>query len=69
MRRGAGNRKLECLSCGRKFEDAYASNERAVRDLPVGREASASRVKEMTLNNRASLALALVPGSVLVLLC
>lgn len=29
-----GNRKLECSGCGRKFEDAYDANERAVRDLP-----------------------------------
>jgi transposase len=34
VRRKRGNRKLECSGCGRKFEDAYDSNERAVRDLP-----------------------------------
>ncbi len=33
-RRKRGNRKLECSGCGRKFSDAYDSNERAVRDLP-----------------------------------
>ena len=32
--RKRGNRKLECSGCGRKFSDAYDSNERAVRDLP-----------------------------------
>jgi transposase len=34
VRRKRGNRKLECSGCGRKFQDAYDSNERAVRDLP-----------------------------------
>jgi transposase len=34
VRRKRGNRKLECSGCGRKFSDAYDSNERAVRDLP-----------------------------------
>jgi transposase len=34
VRRKRGNRKLECSGCGRKFHDAYDSNERAVRDLP-----------------------------------
>ena len=34
VRRKRGNRKLECSGCGRKFEEAYDSNERAVRDLP-----------------------------------
>jgi transposase len=34
VRRKRGNRKLECSGCGRKFADAYDSNERAVRDLP-----------------------------------
>jgi transposase len=34
VRRKRGNRKLECSSCGRKFADAYDSNERTVRDLP-----------------------------------
>ena len=34
VRRKRGNRKLECSGCGRKFDDAYDSNERAVRDLP-----------------------------------
>ena len=34
VRRKRGNRKLECSGCGRKFEDAYDVNERAVRDLP-----------------------------------
>jgi transposase len=34
VRRKRGNRKLECSGCGRKFPDAYDSNERAVRDLP-----------------------------------
>jgi transposase len=34
VRRKRGNRKLECSGCGRKFEDAYDANERAVRDLP-----------------------------------
>ena len=34
VRRKRGNRKLECSCCGRKFEEAYDSNERAVRDLP-----------------------------------
>ncbi len=34
VRRKRGNRKLECSGCGRKFEGAYDSNERAVRDLP-----------------------------------
>ena len=34
MRRKRGNRKLECAGCGRKFQDAYDSNERSVRDLP-----------------------------------
>ena len=34
VRRKRGNRKLECSGCGRKFHDAYDSNERPVRDLP-----------------------------------
>jgi len=34
VRRKRGNRKLECSGCGRKYSDAYDSNERAVRDLP-----------------------------------
>jgi len=34
VRRKRGNRKLECSGCGRKFADAYDSNERTVRDLP-----------------------------------
>src|SRR5215472_19065363 len=34
VRRKRGNHKLECSGCGRKFDDAYDSNERAVRDLP-----------------------------------
>jgi len=34
VRRKRGNRKLECSRCGRKFLQAYDSNERAVRDLP-----------------------------------
>ena len=34
VRRKRGNRKLECSGCGRKFTDAYDSDERAVRDLP-----------------------------------
>lgn len=34
VRRKRGNRKLECSGCGRKFQDAYDSNERSVRDLP-----------------------------------
>lgn len=34
VRRKRGNRKLECSGCGRKFQDAHDSNERAVRDLP-----------------------------------
>jgi transposase len=34
VRRKRGNRKLECSGCGRKFTEAYDSNERAVRDLP-----------------------------------
>jgi transposase len=34
VRRKRGNRKLECSGCGRKFQQAYDSNERAVRDLP-----------------------------------
>jgi transposase len=34
VRRKRGNRKLECSGCGRKFPDAYDSNERSVRDLP-----------------------------------
>jgi len=34
VRRKRGNRKLECSGCGRKFIDAYDSDERAVRDLP-----------------------------------
>jgi transposase len=34
VRRKRGNRKLECSGCGRKFQDAYDSNERPVRDLP-----------------------------------
>lgn len=34
VRRKRGNQKLECSSCGRKFSEAYDSNERAVRDLP-----------------------------------
>jgi transposase len=34
VRRKRGNRKLACSGCGRKFQDAYDSNERAVRDLP-----------------------------------
>jgi transposase len=34
VRRKRGNRKLECSGCGRKFQAAYDSNERAVRDLP-----------------------------------
>jgi transposase len=34
VRRKRGNRKLECSGCGRKFLDAYDSNERTVRDLP-----------------------------------
>ena len=33
VRRKRGNRKLECSGCGRKFEEAYDANERAVRDL------------------------------------
>lgn len=36
VRRKRGNRKLECSGCGRKFQDACDSNERAVRDLPWG---------------------------------
>lgn len=34
VRRKRGNRKLECSGCGRKFQNAYDSNERPVRDLP-----------------------------------
>jgi transposase len=34
VRRKRGNRKLECSGCGRKFLEAYDSNERSVRDLP-----------------------------------
>jgi len=34
VRRKRGNQKLECSGCGRKFLQAYDSNERAVRDLP-----------------------------------
>jgi transposase len=34
VRRKRGNRKLECSGCGRKFEEVYDCNERAVRDLP-----------------------------------
>jgi transposase len=34
VRRKRGNRKLECSGCGRKFQDACDSSERAVRDLP-----------------------------------
>jgi transposase len=34
VRRKRGNRRLECSGCGRKFTEAYDSNERAVRDLP-----------------------------------
>ena len=34
VRRKRGNRKLECSGCGRKLEEAYDANERAVRDLP-----------------------------------
>ena len=34
VRRKRGNRKLECSGCGRKFDQAYDSRERAVRDLP-----------------------------------
>jgi hypothetical protein len=34
VRRKRGNRKLECSGCGRKFEDAYDANGRAVRDPP-----------------------------------
>ena len=34
VRRKRGNRKLACSGCGRKFADAYDSNERAVRDRP-----------------------------------
>ncbi len=34
VRRKRGNRKLECSGCGRKFQEAYDSSERAVRDLP-----------------------------------
>jgi transposase len=34
VRRKRGNRKLECSGCGRKFQEAYDVNERAVRDLP-----------------------------------
>lgn len=34
VRRKRGNQKLECSDCGRKFQEAYDSNERAVRDLP-----------------------------------
>lgn len=34
VRRKRGNRKLVCSGCGRKFGEAYDSNERAVRDLP-----------------------------------
>jgi transposase len=33
VRRKRGNRKFECSGCGRKFEDAYDANERAVRHL------------------------------------
>src|SRR5437899_13096258 len=32
----AGNRKLICSGCGRKFTDAHDYNEREVRDLPWG---------------------------------
>ena len=34
VRRKRGNRKLACSGCGRKFEEAHDSSERAVRDLP-----------------------------------
>jgi len=34
VRRKRGNRKLKCSGCGRKFEEVYDCNERAVRDLP-----------------------------------
>ena len=34
VRRKRGNRRLECSGCGRKFQEAYDANERAVRDLP-----------------------------------
>jgi transposase len=34
LRRKRGHRKREISGCGRKFPDAYDSNERAVRDLP-----------------------------------
>jgi transposase len=34
VRRKRGNRKLECSGCGRKFTEAYDSDEREVRDLP-----------------------------------
>ena len=34
VRRKRGNRKFECSRFGRKFAEAYDSNERAVRDLP-----------------------------------
>ena len=34
VRRKRGNRKLECSGCGRKFTEAYDSDERAVGDLP-----------------------------------
>jgi len=30
----AGNRKIECSGCGRKFHEFYDVSERAVRDLP-----------------------------------
>jgi hypothetical protein len=33
VRRKRGNRKPEGSGCGRRFEEAYDANERAVRDL------------------------------------
>ncbi len=44
VRRKRGNRNLECFGCGRKFADAYDSNERAVRDLAW----SEFRIRRMT---------------------
>jgi transposase len=34
IRRKRGNRRLECVGCGRKFTQIYDTGERAVRDLP-----------------------------------
>jgi hypothetical protein len=46
VRRKRGNRKLECSGCGRKFADAYDSDERAVRYLPWSEFRTGPRASE-----------------------